>query len=145
MSYIFFIFLLLNPLHIVAVKDDKLISQTYTTGKYNLRARPTRPPKKTATVTTKKEPIPDLNFPPPIEEEQIQKKAPKPRRESYAQRIERHKKDGTLEAYKEAERIRKKAYKAQFTPEQLKEKSRKWEESRRAKIATVSKSLIYKI
>ena len=138
MIYCYFLLLLLAPLQIVAVKDANQINQADTTKKYNLRLRPARPSRRKAIVTAKKEPIPDLNFPPPIEEEETQKKTQN--RRTYAQKILKHEKEGTLEAYREAERIRKKEYNARFTPEQLKARSRKHEEARKAKNAAVSKN-----
>ena len=145
MRYVYFLLLVLTPMYIVAVKDGKQISQADTTEKYNLRVRPAKPPRKKATITTVKETIPDLNFPPPIENDQTQKKIAKPRKGwSHAQRMAKYKEEGTLESFKEAERIRRKEYNAKFTPEQLKQRSRKWEETRKARNAAVSTVLVYK-
>jgi len=134
---LFCLFNLVALFQVAAVKYQKESRQTESPKTYNLRVRPSKRP---IIFPKKKEPIPDLNFPPPPEEDE---KVPsdhknKRNRYIYAQRIAKHIKDGTLEEFRKAERIRRKEYSNKFTPDELKEISRKHESIRRARNAEVS-------
>lgn len=135
---LFCLFKVVALLQVAAVKNPKESRQTESPKTYNLRVRPSKRP---IIFPKKKEPIPDLNFPtPPEEDEKVVTSDHKNKRNryTYTQRIAKHIKDGTLEEFRKAERIRRKEYSNKFTPDELKEISRKHESIRRARNAEVS-------
>lgn len=142
---VFFLFLLseLANFKAVAIEEGKQAGEKYSPKKYNLRVRM---PKKATKSATPKEPIPDLNFPPPDEENQMEvsdrqakKVLPESRAKSeYARLIARHIKNGTLAQFREAERVRRKEFNRRFTKEELRAKSLEHDIIRRARDAKVS-------
>ncbi|PWN34942.1 uncharacterized protein FA14DRAFT_171662 [Meira miltonrushii] len=135
-------------LQAVAVKDTNEAEGTNTPKKYNLRVRVPRKPISSVSVP-RREPIPDLNFPPPAEEDQVKltdmqtkEILPKSRGASaYARFIARHVERGTLEAYREAEKSRRKEFRARFTAEELKAINHKHDAIRRARNANSKERL----
>lgn len=97
---------------------------------------------KISSSTQDKVPIPDLNFPPPNEKEEV-KSNDKKGRETYTERMERYEKMGILEEYRIAQRRRRSEWQDKLSAEQKKEKSRKDAEVRKTKIAQVRINLLF--
>ncbi|PWN34943.1 uncharacterized protein FA14DRAFT_184310 [Meira miltonrushii] len=90
-----------------------------------------------------KQTIPDLNFPPPPEEEQPEDSRstdPQSKRSTYALRMERYKANGTLEAYRAAQKHRQMVWYNNLTEEEKRARSRRDAETRKAKNAQLIKT-----
>jgi len=123
--FLFYLFDEADKLHVSAVKRSNKIHK----------------PKDKISSTQDKQPIPDLNFPPPNEKEEV-KSNDKKGRETYTERMERYEKMGILEEYRIAQRRRRREWQDKLSAEQRKEKSRKDAEVRKTKIAQVRISLL---
>lgn len=126
-------FILSSFYGILAVKDTKEVTVPFDLKQSNIK------------------PLPDLNFPPPIEEDQVDNTPPKEARirlssrkkDSYKERVEKKLKAGILDEWKATKYKDQQRYWAKMTPEQKLKKKNEYQNKQIKRIKAVNKHLIF--